>query len=346
MSAPATPASEPRSASALSEHPAAQLLIRRHRLHWWEPAPWLLAIAFYFAFPSYLGFGSDLLIWILFALSLDLALGYAGIITLGHAAFFGAGAYTVGLLAYHGIWNEPISSLMLAAAVAAVIGLASGLVLLRTTGLTLLMLTLCTMALLEEAANMGHDYTGGFDGLPSLEIPPVLGLFAFNPLYANTQFLYSLAVLFVCLLLVRTLVYSPYGESLTGIRENTLRMHAVGSPVRARLVVCYTISAAIAGIAGGLWAQNNAYVNLSALGLDRAATVLIILILGGYGRLYGAFVGAVAYIVLQHFLSKIYPTAWQLGLGLLLVVIALFARNGILGIGESLMRRKPKQSSS
>ena len=346
MSAPATPASEPRSASALSEHPAAQLLIRRHRLRWWEPAPWLLAIAFYFAFPSYLGFGSDLLIWILFALSLDLALGYAGIITLGHAAFFGAGAYTVGLLAYHGIWNEPISSLVLAAGVAAVIGLASGLVLLRTQGLTLLMLTLCTMALLEEAANMGHDYTGGFDGLPSLEIPPVLGLFAFNPLYANTQFLYSLAVLFVCLLLVRTLVYSPYGESLTGIRENTLRMHAVGSPVRARLVVCYTISAAIAGIAGGLWAQNNAYVNLSALGLDRAATVLIILILGGYGRLYGAFVGAVAYIVLQHFLSKIYPTAWQLGLGLLLVVIALFARNGILGIGESLMRRKPKQSSS
>jgi branched-chain amino acid transport system permease protein len=346
VSAPATPASEPRSASALSEHPAAQLLIRRHRLHWWEPAPWLLAIAFYFAFPSYLGFGSDLLIWILFALSLDLALGYAGIITLGHAAFFGAGAYTVGLLAHHGIWNEPISSLVLAAGVAAVIGLASGLVLLRTQGLTLLMLTLCTMALLEEAANMGHDYTGGFDGLPSLEIPPVLGLFAFNPLYANTQFLYSLAVLFVCLLLVRTLVYSPYGESLTGIRENTLRMHAVGSPVRARLVVCYTISAAIAGIAGGLWAQNNAYVNLSALGLDRAATVLIILILGGYGRLYGAFVGAVAYIVLQHFLSKIYPTAWQLGLGLLLVVIALFARNGILGIGESLMRRKPKQSSS
>jgi branched-chain amino acid transport system permease protein len=332
--------------SALSQHPAALTLIRRHHLRWWEPAPWLSAVAFYFAFPDYLGFGSDLLIWILFALSLDLALGYAGIITLGHAAFFGAGAYTVGLLAYHGVWNEPISSLIIAAAVAAVIGLASGLVLLRTQGLTLLMLTLCTMALLEEGANMGHDWTGGFDGLPSLEIPPVLGLFEFNPLYANTQFLYSLAVLFVCFLLVRTLVYSPYGESLTGIRENALRMHAVGSPVRARLVLCYTISAAVAGIAGGLWAQTNAYVNLSALGLDRAATVLIILILGGYGRLYGAFVGAVAYIVLQHFLSKVYPTAWQLGLGLLLVVIALFARNGILGIGQSLMRRRPKQTPS
>jgi branched-chain amino acid transport system permease protein len=318
------------------------MLIRRHRPRWWEPAPWLLAIVFYFAFPNYLGFGSELLIWILFALSLDLALGYAGIITLGHAAFFGAGAYTVGLLAYHGIWHEPITSLVLAAVVAAAIGLASGLVLLRTQGLTLLMLTLCTMALLEEGANMGHEWTGGFDGLPSLEIQPVLGLFEFNPLYANTQYVYALAVLFVCFLLVRTLVYSPYGESLTGIRENTLRMHAVGSPVRTRLVLCYTISAAVAGIAGGLWAQTNAYVNLSALGLDRAATVLIILILGGYGRLYGAFIGAVAYIVLQHFLSKLYPTAWQLGLGLLLVVIALFARNGILGIGEALMRRMSK----
>jgi branched-chain amino acid transport system permease protein len=320
-------------------HPAARALIERHRFRLWEPIPWMLAIAFYFAFPTYLGFGTDLLVTILFAISLDLALGYAGIVTLGHAAFFGAGAYTVGMLAFHGIWNEPITSLLLAAAVAALIGLGSGLVLLRTTGLTLLMLTLCTLALLEEAANLGHEWTGGFDGLPSVPIPPLFGIFEFNPLYPNTQFLYALGVLFVCFLFVRTLVYSPFGESLTGIRENTLRMHAVGAPVRTRLVLCYTISAAVAGVAGGLWAQANAYVNLSTLGLDRAATVLIILVLGGYGRLYGAFIGAVAYMVLAHFLSKFYPTAWQLGLGLLLVVIALFARGGILGIGESLMQR-------
>jgi branched-chain amino acid transport system permease protein len=328
-------------------HPAARALAERHRLRAWEPLPWILALAFYFAFPTYLGFGTDLLVTVLFAISLDLALGYAGIITLGHAAFFGAGAYTVGMLAFHGIWSEPITSLILAAAVAALIGLGSGLVLLRTTGLTLLMLTLCTMALLEEAANLAHDWTGGFDGLPNIAIPPVLGLFEFNPLYPNTQYLYVLAVLFVCFVFVRTLVYSPFGQSLTGIRENTLRMHAVGAPVRVRLVTCYTISAALAGVAGGLWAQANAYVNLSTLGLDRAATVLIILVLGGYGRLYGAFLGAAAYMVLAHFLSKIYPTAWQLGLGLLLVVIALFARGGMIGIGEALSRRrKPKQIPS
>lgn len=322
-----------------TRHPAAVALADRHRLRAWESAPWLLALAFYFLFPKYLGFGTELLITILFALSLDLVLGYAGIVTLGQAAFFGAGAYTVGILAKRGIWNEPITGLILAAAVAALIGLGSGLVLLRTGGLTLLMLTLCTMTLLEEAANLAHDYTGGFDGLDSLSITPLFGVFEFNPLYPRTQYLYVLSVLFLCFVFVRTLVYSPFGESLTGIRENTLRMRAVGAPVRRRLVLSYMFSAAIAGIAGGIWAQANAYVNLGTLGLDRAATVLIILVLGGYGRLYGAFVGAVAYMALAHFLSKVYPTAWQLGLGLLLVVIALFARNGILGIIEAVARR-------
>jgi branched-chain amino acid transport system permease protein len=229
----------------------------------------------------------------------------------------------------------------MAAAVAAVLGLASGWVLLRTTGLTLLMLTLCTMGLLEEAANMGADYTGGQDGLDSLPIPPLFGLFEFNPLYPKTQYLYALGVLLLGFVFVRTLVYSPFGQSLTGIRENTLRMHAVGAPVQWRLVTCYAISAALAGIAGALWAQTNAYVNLHALSLDRAATVLIVLVLGGYGRLYGAFVGAIAYMALSHFLSKVYPTAWQLGLGLLLMVIALFARNGIIGLWDQLVSRWP-----
>lgn len=327
------------SAQHLAEHPAARRLARRHHVRLWEAIPWILAIAFYFAFPNHHGFGTDLLITILFALSLDVALGYAGIVTLGHAAFFGAGAYAVGLLAHHGYWTEPISGLFIAAAVAGLIGFASGLVLLRTTGLTLLMLTLCTMALLEESANMGERYTGGFDGLPNLPYPPVFGVFEFNPLYPGVQYWYALIVLFVCFVFVRTLIYSPYGQSLTGIRENILRMHAVGAPVRWRLVTCYAISAAVAGIAGAVWSQTNAYVNLTSLGLDRAATVLIILVLGGYGRLYGAFIGAVAYMALSYFLARVYPTAWQLGLGLLLMAIALFARNGILGLWDTLWRR-------
>jgi len=333
------------SSTDLAGHPAALALASRHRLRGWEWIPWIAALAGFFAFPKYLGFGTELLVTVLFALSLDLVLGYAGIVTLGHAAFFGAGAYTVGILAKRGVWTEPITGLILAAAVAAAIGLGSGLVLLRTRGLTLLMLTLCTMALLEEAANLAQEYTGGFDGLDSLPIRPLFGVFEFNPLYPTTQYLYVLAVLFVCFAFVRTLVYSPFGQSLTGIRENMLRMHAVGAPVRARLLACYAISAAIAGVAGGIWAQANAYVNLGTLGLDRAATVLIILVLGGHGRLYGAFVGAVAYMALAHFLSKVYPTAWQLGLGLLLVVIALFAKNGIIGLAEMIGRRRARGAS-
>ena len=330
MSATQVPSSNP------SDNLAARILAHRHRFQWWEALPWLLALGFYFVFPRYLGFGTELLITVLFAISLDLALGYAGIITLGHAAFFGAGAYTVGILAKQEIWTEPISGLVIAAIVAGVVGLLSGLVLLRTTGLTLLMLTLCTMGLLEEIANMAADVTGGFDGLDSLPIKPIFGTFEFDVLYSSTQYLYVLGVLLVCFIFVRTLVYSPYGHSLTGIRENTLRMHAIGAPVCIRLVTCYAISAALAGVAGALWAQANAYVNLSTLGLDRAATVLIILVLGGYGRLYGSIVGAIAYMALSHFLSKAYPTAWQLGLGILLVVIALFARGGILGIADQI----------
>ena len=158
-------------------------------------------------------------------------------------------------------------------------------------------------------------------------------------LYFRSQYLYALAVLFACFLLVRMLVYSSFGQSLTGIRENLLRMHAVGAPVRARLVIAYTISAALAGVAGALFTQTTGYVNLAVLGLDRAAGVLIVLILGGYGRLYGAFVGAIAYMVLEHMLAKAYPTAWQLGVGLTLMAVALYARNGILGIAEALRRR-------
>lgn len=334
-----TPATEISPASSGAMHPAAQTLSERHRVRAWEALPWLAAIAFYFALPTHLGFGTELLITILFALSLDLALGYAGIVTLGHAAFFGVGAYTVGMLAKYGVWTEPITGLVFAAIAAAIVGFLSGLVLLRTTGLTLLMLTMCTMLLLEEAANLGHDWTGGFDGLDNVPIQPVFGIFEFNPLYLNTQYIYALCVLFVGFVIVRTIVYSPFGQSLTGIRENTLRMHAVGAPVNARLVICYTISAAIAGVAGAVWAQANLYVNLSTLGLDRAATVLVILALGGYGRLYGAFIGAILYLVLSHYLAKAYPAAWQLGLGVLLMAIALFARNGVIGIIEPLVER-------
>jgi branched-chain amino acid transport system permease protein len=324
----------------MSLRAAAQEYATRHRLRAWEALPWVAGLAVFFLFPNHLAFGTQVLITILFALSLDLVLGYAGIVTLGHAAFFGAGAYTVGMLAAHGGWSEPLSGLAAAAAVAGAVGLVSGWIVLRTHGLTLLMLTLCTMALLEQAANMGAAWTGGFDGMPGLEFRPLFGLFEFDVLYFRTQYLYALAALLAGFLLVRMLVYSSFGRSLTGIRENLLRMHAIGAPVRARQVLVYAISAALAGVAGGLFTQANGFVNLAVLGLDRSAGVLIILILGGHGRLYGAFAGAIAYLVLEHTLAKAYPSAWQLGIGLTLVLVALYARNGILGFADALRRRR------
>jgi branched-chain amino acid transport system permease protein len=326
-------------AQMLNGNLAVAALTTRHRWRLWETAPWALALAIYFAFPTYHGLATEVTFTILFALSLDLALGFAGIVTLGHAAFFGVGAYTVAILARHLEWNEPLSGLLIAGAMAGAIGFLSGIVLLRTRGLTLLMLTLCTMGLLEEAANMAYSYTGGFDGIPGLDFRPVLGLFEFDPLYSSVQYLYCLGVLFLCFVMVRTVVYSSYGQSLARIRENPLRMSAVGAPINLRLTSCYALSAALAGISGALFTQANGFVNLAVLSLDRAATILVILIIGGVGRLYGAFIGAIAYVVLSSFLAKAYPTAWQLGVGVTLILVSLFARKGIIGIADAVARR-------
>ncbi len=314
---------------------AAAFLLRRHRFRAAEALPWLLALAAYFLFPDYMVFGAQLLIMVLFALSLDLILGYAGIVSLGQAAFFGTGAYAAGMLSARLGWDEPLSGLAAAGASAALVGWISGWFLLRYRGLTLLMLTLATAAMLQELGNARADLTGGFDGLTGIAVAPLFGRFQYD-LYGHTNYLYVLAVLFVLFLAVRRIVYSPFGQALTGIRENVRRMHALGSPVHARLVAAYTIGAAIAGIAGGLYAETNAFVTLGVLGFERSAAVLVMLILGGAGRLYGAFVGAAVYMLLEHDLAKLSPEFWEFGIGLLLVLTVLFARRGLLGALEDL----------
>ena len=306
------------------------ILARRHRYHPLEALPWLVAGAAYFAFPSYLPLGAQILATILFALSADLVLGYAGIVTLGQAAFFGAGAYTAGLLAAHG-WGEPITGLLAGAAVAALIGLVSGLVILRPTGLTLLMLTLVVASMLYEGVNKASWLTGGDDGLQGMQVWPIFGWFRFD-LFGQTAYFYCLTVLFLCWLAARRIVNSPFGRSLVGIRENVRRMHAIGAPVARRRLIIYAISAALAGISGALIAQTTEFVALSFLGLDRSGTVLIMLIIGGVGRLYGAFVGVPLYMIAQDRFSEIDPVYWYFWIGLLMVVVVVFARGGVLGL--------------
>ena len=312
---------------------AMDYLVRRHYFRWSEALPWLIAIAAFFLFPNRMTFGGQVLIMIMFALSLDLILGYAGIVTLGHAAFFGVGAYTVALASLKLGWSEPISGIIVGGVVAGLVGAVAGWFVLRYRGLTLLMLTIAFAAMLQESGNLRSDITGGYDGLPGLTFDPLFGHFQYD-LYGHTNYWYVLAVLAVIFYFVRRITYSPFGQALTGIRENVRRMHAIGSPVHRRLVTVYAISAAIAGVAGGLFTQTNAYVTLTVFDFDASAKVMVMLILGGRGRLYGPFLGAAVYMILEDYLAKLSPTFWQLGIGLLLVLVVLFARRGLLGLAE------------
>jgi branched-chain amino acid transport system permease protein len=311
---------------------------RRHRFHPLEALPWLFAIAAYFVFPNYLALGAQILATILFALSVDLLLGYAGIITLGQAAFFGAGAYTAGILAANG-WGEPITGLIVAGAVAGVLGLATGAVILRTTGLTLLMQTLVVAAMLYELANKAGRFTGGADGLQGMDVWPIFGRFRFD-LFGRTAYIYCFVVLLICWFVVRLIIYSPFGRSLTGIRENVLRMNAIGTPVSRRMLIVYAISATLAGIAGALIAQTTQFVGLGVLSLERSGTVLIMVIIGGVGQLYGAFIGVPLYMIAQDRFATIDPVYWYFWIGLFMVLVVVFARGGVLGLVERLRARR------
>jgi len=308
------------------------------RIRWQEWLPWVLALAAFFAAPDYLSLGSRILIYILFALSLDLILGYAGIVTLGHSAFFGFGAYVAGILGAKLGVADPLLQLAAAAALAGMLGAITGAIILRTRGLTLLMLTLAITLVCLEVANKATSVTGGADGLSGVVVAPVLGMFKFD-LFGKTAYVYSLVVLFVGWWIVRRLIYSPFGASLTGIRENAVRMNAIGAPVYRRLVLVYTISATLAGVAGALITQTNQFVGLNVLGLEPSGELLVMLILGGIGRIYGAFVGPVVYLVAQDYLAKAFPEYWYFGIGLILVLVVLFARGGILGIIDGALHR-------
>jgi len=337
-------ASETTTAGEAARARAAEYLLRRHYVRWPEALPWLIAVACFFVFPDRMTFGSQVLIMVMFALSLDLILGYAGIIALGHAAFFGLGAYTVALASLKLGWSEPVSGVIAAGIVAGVVGIVAGWFILRYRGLTLLMLTIAFGAMLQEAGNIRSDFTGGYDGLPGLTFDPLLGHFQYD-LYGHTAYWYALGVLAVVFFFVRRIVYSPFGQALTGIRENVRRMHSIGSPVHRRLVTVYAISAGIAGMAGALFTQTNAYVTLTVFDFDASAKVMVMLILGGTGRLYGAFVGAAVYMVFEDKLSKMSPTFWQFGIGLMLVLAVMFASRGLLGLAETAWRRIAKRSA-
>ena len=299
------------------------------RWHPLEAVFWLATLLPFFLFPSYLALASQIAITALFALSLDIILGYAGVVSLGHAAFFGIGAYSAGLFSKF-VWGEPISGLLFAAAIASIAGFASSFIVSRFRHLTLIMITLGLGLLAQEIANRAHWLTGGSDGLQGVSIWPLFGIFKFD-LYGYTAYGYSLGALFILFLGVRRLVNSPFGLSLRGIRENWTRMPAIGADSRAHIRTAYTIAATIAGIGGAILAQTTESVSLESISFQRSADVLVMLVLGGAGRLYGGLVGAAIFMIARDQFSGIAPQFWYFWIGILLVAVVMFLPNGILG---------------
>jgi branched-chain amino acid transport system permease protein len=299
---------------------------RQHaRWHWSEIAFWILALSCALLFPSRFLIMTDIVRLALFALSLDLILGYAGIVSLGHAAFFGIGAYGAGLLALHGIVTEPVVALIVAGLAATLIGFLTSFLVIRGVDLTRLMVTLGIALLLEALAERFSNITGGTDGLQGIEMQPILGLFAFD-MFGKVGFFYSLAVLFVLFLLARRIVHSPFGLSLRAIKNNPLRAAAIGVPVNRRLIAIYTLAAFYAGIAGALFTQTTALASLDVFAFERSADLMLVLVIGGTGYLYGGLIGAVVFKMLQEFFSSLTPQYWQFWIGLVLVVIVLVGR--------------------
>ena len=293
--------------------------------HWSEIAFWVLALACGFAFPSRYLIMTDIVRLALFALSLDLILGYAGIVSLGHAAFFGIGAYGAGLLALHGVVIEPLLALVVAGLAATVVGFLTSFLVIRGVDLTRLMVTLGITLLLEALAERYSNITGGTDGLQGIEMAKVAGLFAFD-MFGKVGFFYALTVLFVLFLLARRIVHSPFGLSLRAIKNNPLRAAAIGVPVNRRLIAIYTLASFYAGVAGALFTQTTQLASLDVFAFERSADLMLVLVIGGTGYLYGGLIGAVAFRMLQEFFSNITPQYWQFWIGLVLVVIVLVGR--------------------
>jgi branched-chain amino acid transport system permease protein len=299
------------------------------RWRWSETVFWLATLLPFYFFPAYLQLASQIAITALFALSLDLILGYAGIVSLGHAAFFGTAAHSAALFSKF-VWGEPLTGLLAGAAAAALLGYVSSFIIARFRHLTLIMITLGLGLLLQAAANSASWLTGGSDGFQGMRVWPLLGTFEFD-LYGYTAYSYSHIVLLILFMAARRLIHSPFGLALRGIRENAVRMPAIGAASNAHVRTIYTISAAMAGVAGALIAQTTQAVALDALSFERSADLLVMVVLGGAGRLYGGLVGAIIFMVARDQFSGIAPQYWYFWIGLLLVAVVIFLPNGILG---------------
>lgn len=325
------------SSPAVAESRAAKLMKRRSRTRFYEIIIWLCAVAAYFVLPSKMLILTEIAILALFAVSLDLVLGFAGIVSLGHAAFFGLGAYVAGLVALHYV-AEPVTGLVISGLAAGLLGFLTSFLVLRGSDLTRLMTTLGIGLMMAEVANQMAWLTGGADGLSGFSLDPILGLFEFD-LFGKTGYVYCLIVLFISVMVMRRIAFSPFGLSLKAIKSNPMRAGMIAVPARKRIVTIYTVAAVFAGMAGALLAQTTSFVSPDVLAFHRSADVLMVLTIGGTGYLYGGIFGAVLFTLVKDALSVVTPQYWMFWIGLILVVLVLIGRERLTRWAEYLPSR-------
>ncbi len=319
------------------------LLKRNERWQIWEVGLWIAAVAAIFVLPSHMLILTEIAILAIFAISLDLILGYAGIVSLGHTAFFGVGAYVAGILA-RDYTGEPVTGLLVAGIVSGIFGFLSSFLVLRGSDLTRLMTTFGVAMLLAEVANQAAWLTGGADGLSGVMMSPILGMFEFD-LWGRTGYIYVLIVLIVLAFIARRIVNSPYGLSLKAIKRNSRRASMLGISPTRRIVVIYTIAAVYAGMAGALLTQTTSFVSPDVLAFHRSADVLLVLVIGGTGYLYGGVFGAIIFTLLRDWLSVITPQYWMFWIGLILIAIVMIGRERIAGWRRYLSGPRKQQKS-
>lgn len=293
-----------------------------------ELALWVLALASPWVLSSHALIINEIAIVALFAVSLDLVLGYTGIVSLGHAAFFGIGAYAAALFSKL-VMPDPLVGLLFGIAVSTLLGAVCSLTIIRGSDLTRLMVTLGVGLILMELANKLDWLTGGADGLQGVVMGPVLGKFSFD-LAGRTAAWYSIIVLMLCFFVAKRLVNSPFGATLKAVRDNRLRAMAIGISVTSKLAIVYTVAAGMAGAAGALLAQTTGFASLDLFEFHRSADVMLLLVIGGTGWLYGGVAGAIVFKLMQDVISSITPQYWTFWIGLFLVILVLAGRERLI----------------
>ncbi|MBT5415550.1 MAG: branched-chain amino acid ABC transporter permease [Rhodospirillaceae bacterium] len=277
--------------------------------------------------PFYLELFSRVMVYAIAALSLDLILGYGGMVSFGHAAFLGVGAYTVGILSYYGIDSAFLqwpAAILLSALAALVIGYVS----LRTTGVYFIMITLAFAQMLFYFFTSLEAY-GGDDGLTIWTLSEFFGPISLDD--DLTLYYVIFAVLGGCLYLSHRLVHSRFGRVLQGIKSNEARMRAIGYPTKRYKLLAFVISGTMCGLAGVLLANQAEFVAPSYLAWHRSGELIVMVLLGGMGTLFGPVIGAVAFMLLAHFLADL-TIYWPVIFGPFLIAVVLFGRGGLYGL--------------